>query len=110
MAGGSFAGGAVLAGSAASAALIDAVGETGVLQFDSDPLRRDAQLLRHRLDELVAANPEHVTMVRQLEQAFDVVDPSGGVQISGEALSANDLVSGDELAAELERFLREQGG
>ncbi len=46
-------------------------------------------------------------MVRQLEAAYDsdsdVGAPSGG------GLAAGPLPSGDELAAELERFLRDQG-
>jgi hypothetical protein len=46
----------------------------------------------------VAANPEHTHMVRQLETVYD--DQSSTLTIP----------SGDELAAELERFLRNQEG
>ena len=51
-----------------------------------------------RLDELVSDSPEHIDLVRQLEEQVD-------------ALESGDMaeMTGDELAAEFERFLREQG-
>jgi hypothetical protein len=71
---------------------------------------------RQRLDELVAGNDEHQTMVEQLERAYDAQeaattgddvapDDSPGNQM----IDPNSLPSGDELAAELERYLRDQG-
>ena len=53
---------------------------------------------RNRLDQLVEQNPDHVAMLRQLEAQ---VDEAAATQ----QLSAT---SGDELAAELERYLRDQ--
>ena len=55
------------------------------------------------IDQLVAANEEHVGMLNQLERAYD--------EASEESLGLgqSSLPSGDELAAELERYLREQG-
>ena len=50
-----------------------------------------------RVDELVTNNPEHSSMVQRLEVAAD--------QTEGTSLG-EELPSGDELAAELERFLR----
>jgi hypothetical protein len=49
---------------------------------------------------LDAANPEHLEMVRRLEAVWDN-EESGATELP--------LPSGDELASEIERFLREQG-
>jgi hypothetical protein len=49
------------------------------------------------VDELVTNNPEHTSMVEQLEEVAD--------ENEGNSLG-DDVPSGDELAAELERFLR----
>ena len=49
-----------------------------------------------RLDSLIAGNPEHVAMVAQLEAAYDEDRPSFP------------LPTGDELAADFQRFLRDQ--
>ncbi len=68
------------------------------------PLRNDAVTHRNRLDELVAGNDEHVAMVRQLEQLYDAAESHA--QPIGRSAR---LPTGDELAAELERFLRDQG-
>jgi proteasome assembly chaperone (PAC2) family protein len=87
---------------AASAALVDGVADLAGLRLDSTPLHEAAAALRARVDELVAGNPEHVEMVHALEANHDREVPDDGV--------AGPLPSGDELAAEIERFLREQGG
>jgi len=94
---------ATMAYPAASAALISGANETGMLRFDGGSLRHDADLLRVRLDELVAANPEHVSMVEVLEQGYDAETPGDA------GFDAMGLTTGEELAAELERFLRDQG-
>jgi hypothetical protein len=49
------------------------------------------------VDDLVTSNPEHASMVERLEAAAD--------ETEGTSLG-EELPSGDELAAELERFLR----
>lgn len=91
----------------ASAALIDGLATVADLSLPSDELHRQAQTLRTRLDELVAANPEHVTMVRQLEQQWDE-EHRGERPSEAGGLGSEPLPSGDELAAEVERFLRDQ--
>jgi hypothetical protein len=96
----------------ASVALLAGLREVGGLHVEGAELRAEATRHQARLDELIAANDEHVTVLHQLEAAYDadtgLALPDGG--ISGPApLTAGDLPSGDELAAELERFLREQG-
>jgi hypothetical protein len=49
------------------------------------------------VDDLVTNNPDHSTRVERLEEAAD--------ETEGTSLG-EELPSGDELAAELERFLR----
>jgi hypothetical protein len=81
----------------AGAALIDALARVADLRFDNATLTAEADQARGRLDELVANSSEHTEMVRQLEQHFDALEVEGQL-----------LASGDELAAELEKFLRDQ--
>lgn len=93
---------------AAAAALVDGLGAAADVAIPSDDLHREAQALRTRLDDLVAGNPEHVQMVRQLEEQWD--QEEAGAQEGHDAQpSSMGMVSGDEIAAEFERFLREQG-
>ena len=81
----------------ASAALIDGLASIAGLTLDAGSLRASAEEARQRVDDLVTNNPDHTTMVEQLEEAADEVE---GISLGDE------LPSGDELAAELERFLR----
>jgi len=101
---------ATMAFPAASAALIDGVNETAGVTFEAHGPRHEAVVQRQRLDQLVAANPEHVTMVEQLERAYDSLDDQT-IQATPAPppFELGDLPSGDELAAELEQFLRDQG-
>lgn len=81
----------------ASAALIEGLAGTAGLTLDASHLRASAAEALRRVDDLVTNNPEHTSMVEQLEEAVDESDE----------LRVNDTIpSGDELAAELERFLR----
>lgn len=68
---------------------------TGVPTGHTD-LDEEANRQRRRLDRAVAADPDAVSYVAALEHRYDE-------RMVGE------LPSGDELAAELERFLRDQG-
>ena len=81
----------------AAAALIDGLTRIAGLTLDASHLRASADEARQRVDDLVTNNPEHSSMVEQLEEAAD--------ETEGTSLG-EDLPSGDELAAELERFLR----
>jgi proteasome assembly chaperone (PAC2) family protein len=85
---------------AAALALIEGLVQIAGLKVRAEGLEQAAQVQRDRIDQLVAANPEHVAMVRGLEAAYDAQAPQG--------FAPTDLPSGDELAAELERFLRDQ--
>jgi proteasome assembly chaperone (PAC2) family protein len=82
----------------ASAALIDGLALVAGLSFDSSELHRAADESRRQVDEVIAGNREHVAMVRKLEEAVDSSE--------GNPLGIDSLPSGDELAAELEQFLR----
>src|SRR5690606_28715983 len=87
---------------AGSLALVEAVNQVAELSLPTGDLAARAEATRTRLDELIAQNPEHVAMLRQLEAAWDqaVADER--------TVGLSDLPTGDELAAELEDFLRRQ--
>jgi proteasome assembly chaperone (PAC2) family protein len=91
---------------AAAAALVDGLADIAGIELDASGLRDEAAALRSRLDELVAANPEHAAMVRRLEEQYDA-EALGPADQGG--LTGSRLPTADELAAEVERFLREQG-
>lgn len=76
---------------------------TGVV-VESDELREAAEETRRRLDELAANSAQHRTLIRQLEAQFDEEAENQGALAAG----WSNLPSGDELAAELEKFLRDQ--
>jgi hypothetical protein len=89
---------------AASAALIDALClETG-LSYDTASLRQEAVVQRERLDQLVSNNPDHAEMLGKLEEAYDALHGVG----SGEQDSPLEIPSVEDLAAEVEQFLRDQ--
>lgn len=87
---------------AASVALLEGLATVAGVRADSPALRKEVESTRQRIDSLIRENDEHARMVHQLEVAFDTEAPRGT------GLSAGPLPSGDELAAELERFLRDQ--
>jgi proteasome assembly chaperone (PAC2) family protein len=89
---------------AASVALLEGLGDIAGVRVDSPTLRQEMETTRERIDMLIGENDEHVRMVQQLEAAAD----SEHSPEAGTGLGAGPLPSGDELAAELERYLREQ--
>ena len=72
---------------------------TGV-GVDTAPLRASAAAFERQVDRAVRDDSRLTDLVRQLEAAADQSDPP----------SEADLPSGDELAEELERYLREREG
>lgn len=82
----------------ASAALVEGLASVSGLVLDSTELRAAGDRARGQVDDLIADNPEHVAMVRKLEAVIDSAE--------GNALGLDAVPSADELAAELERFLR----
>jgi PAC2 family len=91
---------------AATVALLSGLNESVGIVTEGVAARQEAIAQRSQLDELVAGNPEHVAMLRQLEQLYDSEELP---DTAGPGILPTDLPSGDELAAELERFLRDQG-
>jgi proteasome assembly chaperone (PAC2) family protein len=89
---------------AASVALLEGLTAVAGLHVDSPTLRQEMNGTRERIDSLIGQNDEHLRMVQQLEAAVDSELAPG----AGTGLGTGPLPSGDELAAELERFLREQ--
>ena len=82
----------------ASAALVDGVVAVSDLVLDSSVLRGAADDSRRQVDELIGGNLEHLAMVRKLEANMDASE--------GNPLGVNEIPSGEEIAAELEQFLR----
>lgn len=90
---------------AASVALLDALREATGLVTEAPDLRAEVHRIVTRLNGMIEGNDEHVAMLRQLEQVYDASDDSVDVPHAGPSL---ELRSGDELAAELEQFLKDQ--
>jgi predicted ATP-grasp superfamily ATP-dependent carboligase len=82
----------------ASAALIEGLAGLSGLSLDSTALRHAADSSRRQVDQLIADNNEHQAMVRKLEENIDASE--------GNAMGVDGVPSGDEIAAELEEFLR----
>ncbi len=80
----------------ASVALIDGLRERAGRRFDAGGLIDRAGQARERLDELVEASDEHRELVQQLEALHDRTE------------EPMDLPTGDQLAAQLQEFLRDQ--
>ena len=87
---------------AASVVLLDGLASLSGLVIDSHVLTEAADAAREKVDELIAQSSEHQEMVRQLEQQID--------ELEGTPAMPDDrtVPSGDEIAAELERYLRGQ--
>lgn len=89
---------------AASSALLEGLREVTGLTIDAGALAGEATVQRQRIDALVGGNDEHQAMVQQLEALYDQAEQ----QTLDLDRAISDLPSGDELAAEFERFLRDQ--
>ncbi|MGO9335853.1 MAG: proteasome assembly chaperone family protein [Acidimicrobiales bacterium] len=85
---------------AASVALLNGLAILSGLVIDSHLLAEAAEAARKKIDELIAQSSEHQAMVRQLEQQIDELEGTPAV------LDDRTVPSGDEIAAELERYLR----
>lgn len=86
---------------AASLALVEALEYVSGIRVPVADLEREAEQQRRRIDQLVSANDDHAAMINQLERLYDQA-ATDAESIPGE------LPSADELAAEFERFLRDQ--
>lgn len=87
---------------AAAAALLDGLVSVAGLSLHAGDLIAAADHAKTQIDQLIANSDEHTAMVTQLEAQVDATEGGGDMDVST-------LPSGDEIAAELERFLRGQG-
>jgi hypothetical protein len=92
---------------AASVALLDGLATASGVAVAAEALRREAALQRARLDQLIEGNEEHTAMVAQLERLYDAAAEDDDAT-SGDG-GPLEMQSGEELAAEVERYLRDQG-
>ncbi len=88
---------------AASVALLDGLTEVTGIAVAATDLRAAVGPQRQRIDESIDDNHDHHAMLRQLEEMYDAT--TDGEVDPGPAL---EMRSGDELAAEIQRFLRDQ--
>lgn len=93
-----------------SASILDTLASLTGLVIDTADLHTRGRIALQQIDSLIAGNPEHVEMVRNLEAQFDAEAAQKAQADAAAAALANeaDLPTGDELAAELEKFLRDQ--
>ncbi|MDI3314444.1 MAG: PAC2 family protein [Mycobacterium sp.] len=91
---------------AAAQTLLEQVARTGQLQLPLAALAEAAAEVRAKVDEQVQASPEVAQVVAALERQYDAFVAAQ----ENRSLLAHDedLPSGDELGAELERFLAQQ--
>ncbi|HUC04287.1 MAG TPA: PAC2 family protein [Acidimicrobiales bacterium] len=82
----------------ASAVLIEGLAGLAGLSLDTAALRSAADTSRRQVDQLIADNADHLAMVRKLEENLDASE--------GNAMGVEEMPTGDEIAAELEKFLR----
>ena len=81
-------------------ALLNGVREATGVSIPAPDLAGLAVAQRERIDQLVAGNAEHAAMVRELEEVYDTLGDEALPQPGAE------LPSADDLAAEIEQFLR----
>jgi predicted ATP-grasp superfamily ATP-dependent carboligase len=84
---------------AASAALLDGLARLAEIEIDTSSLQAAGAATAQQIAGLIAGSEEHTALVRQLEEQHDSEVPTGAPEFT-------DIPSGDEIAAELERFLR----
>jgi predicted ATP-grasp superfamily ATP-dependent carboligase len=82
---------------AATLAHIGMLDRVAGLEFTTGDLARDAAATIEHINALVSGNPEHEAMVTELERRSEMAD------------DPSLLLAGDELVAEVEEFLREEG-
>ncbi len=87
---------------AASVAILDGLRLVSGIDVDTTELQAAAGITNSRIDSLIANSEDHTAMIQALEAQWD----ADLGRISGPM--PTELPSGDELAAELERFLRGQ--
>ncbi|NIR36726.1 MAG: PAC2 family protein [Actinobacteria bacterium] len=83
----------------ATLALVEGLAENAGVRVDPGPLSEMSLTARNRLDRLIADEESHKEMLTELERRHDETTPSDET-----------LPTSDELAAQIEQFLRTQDG
>jgi hypothetical protein len=91
---------------ASSVALLDGLADATGVRIAGAPLRNEIGIQRERIDQMVDDNVDHQQMVKQLETLHDaaVEDDADAADAAAEMR----LKSGDEIAAEIQEFLRDR--
>lgn len=95
---------------AASLALLRGLTAVTDLRFDTATLEQESVIQTERLNRMVSRNAEHAEMVTKLEGAYDaLMSPQLPLPAIEERpmMTESDIPTPDELAAELEAFLRD---
>ncbi|MEU7852939.1 PAC2 family protein [Nonomuraea sp. NPDC049141] len=90
----------------AAVAALEAVTRGTGLLFPMDPLREAAQRTTTEIEEQIQASSELSTAITGLEQQYDAF--AGGADRENLIAEATAMPTGDELAAQFERFLAER--
>ena len=90
---------------AASVALLDGITEVTGIELAAPDLRAAVAPQRERIDASIDGNAEHLAMLRQLEELHDAATDGDIVGGGGPTI---EMRSGDELADEIQAFLRDQ--
>ncbi len=90
---------------ASSVALLDGLADATGVRIAGASLRNEVGIQRERIDQMVEDNVDHQLMVKQLESLHDaaVEDDADAADAAAEMR----LKSGDEIAAEIQEFLRD---
>jgi proteasome assembly chaperone (PAC2) family protein len=95
----------------ATRALLERLGQLAQLDLDLHGLDQLVDLWRVQVDHAIRDNDEVSTYVRELESRVDEEDATErGIVLGGHPAGGGSVPDAEELAAEVERFLREQGG
>jgi hypothetical protein len=88
---------------ASSVALLNGLAEVTGITLEAGELQAEVEDQRQRIDATISDNEERMSMLAQLEEIYDAA-------VEGEAAVGPELElrSGDELADEIQKFLRDQ--
>jgi len=96
----------------ASVQLLEGLAQVADIHVETPELAEAAEATRGHLEELTANSVQHMALVRQLEAQVDAeaesANGAGEGQEEATAAGWGVLPTGDELAAEVERFLRDE--
>ena len=87
--------------------LLEEVAVAGELDLDLTALAAAADTSDREIDQQVSGNAENVDAVRALEEQYDAVVRGAESALQMADMSDEPLPSGDEIAAQLEQFMRE---